>query len=257
MTGAGKPQTPNPGPPAVRKAALIAAGRGERLRREGIGLPKALVPIGGVPLVERVLRSAVEVGIGELACIFDAGTDSDRVERHCREVSGDLRLHIVRRTTPSSMESLFALAPHLQGERFLLLTVDAVFGPAVLPALLQAAVRHPDGDGILGIHGFIDDEKPLRVAAGADERITAIGPKAAASPLITAGLYIFSPSIFDEIEAARAARCGALRDFLGHLCDRGYRLYGARLPKTVDVDRPEDIRTAEAFVRRGFAEDWR
>jgi hypothetical protein len=44
-----------------------------------------------------------------------------------------------------------------------------------------------------------------------------------------------------------------LREFLGHLLASGYRLYGEPVPKTVDVDRPEDIAAAEAFIRSGFA----
>ena len=71
---------------------------------------------------------------------------------------------------------------------------------------------------------------------------------------MTAGVYVFDPAIFREIDAARAARYGALRQFLGHLLARGYRLYGEPISKTVDVDRPEDIAVAEAFVRSGFAE---
>jgi NDP-sugar pyrophosphorylase family protein len=86
---------------------------------------------------------------------------------------------------------------------------------------------------------------------GAD-RITAIGPGAEDSPLITAGLYVFSPRIFAEIDAARGARLTALRQFLAHLVAHDYGLYAAPLPKTIDVDRPEDVAAAEAFVRAGF-----
>jgi NDP-sugar pyrophosphorylase family protein len=242
-------------PSRVQRAALIAAGRGERLREAGIEVPKPLIPIAGVALIELVLGAVERVGIRTVSCIFNAEPEADAVERHCRQTLRSLELRIIRRTTPSSMESLFALAPLLQEGPFLLLTVDAVFGPAVLPALLDAVTSHPDADGIIGVHGFIEDEKPLHVTVGADDRITAIGPKAADSPQITAGLYVFAPRIFEEIDSAREARYGALREFLSHLCDRGYRLYAARLPKTVDVDRPEDIEAAEAFVRSGFAED--
>jgi NDP-sugar pyrophosphorylase family protein len=118
--------------------------------------------------------------------------------------------------------------------------------------LLRSAASHADADGILGVHDCLDDEKPLRLLVDADDRITAIGPKAAESPLITAGLYVFSPRIFAEIGAARRAGFTALREFLARLCDRAYRLYAAPLPTTVDVDRPQDVAAAEAFVASGF-----
>jgi len=40
----------------------------------------------------------------------------------------------------------------------------------------------------------------------------------------------------------------AFRQFLGLLVESGYRVYGIPVSKTVDVDYPEDIRKAEAFL---------
>jgi NDP-sugar pyrophosphorylase family protein len=236
------------------KAALIAAGHGDRLRRAGVRQTKPLVPVAGMPLIERVLGSLASVDIDEVAVILNADTESDAVEQHCRRALPHLNLDILRQTTPNSMESLFALAPYLRTGPFLLLTVDAIFGPRVLPALLDGWTAHPNADGALAVHGYIDDEKPLRVRTDSTQRITAIGTAAADSPLITAGLYLLTPRIFDEIAAARAAGYSALRVFLSHLCEHGYRLVAIPVPKTVDVDRPEDIAVAEDLIRNGFCE---
>ena len=235
------------------KAGLIAAGLGERLVAGGIETPKPLVPVAGKALVDHVLDAVAGAGIDEVACIFNAEPISDAVEAHCRGRAGGPRLTIVRRTTPSSMESLFTLAPHLAGERFLLLTVDAVFAPAVLRDFVAAAARQADADAVLAVTDFIDDEKPLYAALDGAGRLSAIGADAAGSRWITAGFYVFSPRVFAEIEAARHARFTALRQFLAHLLARGYRLAGAPMGKTLDVDRPQDIAAAEAFVRSGFA----
>jgi NDP-sugar pyrophosphorylase family protein len=236
---------------AMLKGALIAAGHGERLRRGGLTVPKPLVPIAGTPLIERVLTACAAVGIDEVACILNEEAESDAVELHCRRIA-QLDLRILRRTTPSSMESLFALAPHLQTSPFLLVTVDSVFGPRVLPTLLQGFADHPDAAGVLAVHTHIEDEKPLHLRIDDGQRIVAIGPAALDSPLITAGLYVFTPGIFAEIGGARAARYTALREFLAHLCERGYPLFAVHVEKTIDVDRPEDVVVAEAFIRSGF-----
>lgn len=233
------------------KAGLIAAGWGERLRAAGIAVPKPLVEVAGRPLVDHVLGAVAAAGIDEVACIFNE--EADAVEAHCRSRRGGPRLHIVRRTTPSSMESLFALAPHLLDGPALVLTVDAVFAPAVLVDFLAAAAQHAAADVVLAVTDFVDDEKPLRAALAADGRVTALGADAAASPLVTAGFYVFHPRVFAEIDAARAAQLTALRQFLGHLLQRGYRVDGVRTGKTMDVDRPQDIAAADAFVRSGFA----
>jgi NDP-sugar pyrophosphorylase family protein len=229
------------------KAAIIAAGRGDRLRAAGIAEPKPLVAVAGKPLIDHVLDAVAAAEILDVTCLFNE--DDDAVARHCRETRRDVRLRIVRRTTPSSMESLFTLAPHLAGERFLLLTVDAVFGPRLLPAFLARAT---DADVVLAVHRFVDDEKPLRVAADATGRVKALGAAAETSPFITAGLYVLEPRVFAEVEAARAAKLDALRQFFSHLLGRGYAFRAVEVEKTVDVDRPEDIAAAEAFVRSGY-----
>jgi NDP-sugar pyrophosphorylase family protein len=231
------------------KAGLIAAGLGERLRAAGITQPKPLVEVAGRPLVDRVLDAVAAAGIGEVACIFNDADDA--VEKHCRSRRVP-RLRVVRRTTPNSMESVFALAPLLNDAPFLLLTVDAVFAPAVLRDFLAAARPYAAADVVLAVTDFVDDEKPLRVALDADGTVTALGAAAAGSPLVTAGFYVFHPRVFREIDAARAARLAALRHWLGHLLRRGYRVHAVRTGKTVDVDRPQDIAAAAAFVRSGF-----
>jgi NDP-sugar pyrophosphorylase family protein len=232
------------------KAALIAAGLGERLRAAGIRVPKPLIEVAGKPLIDHVIDAAAAAGIDELVCIFNQ--EDDAVEHHCRRRSATPRLQIVRRTTPSSMESLFALAPHLGDQRFVLLTVDAVFAPAVLRDFLAAAAQRSAADVVLAVTDFVDDEKPLRIALAPDGRLTALGEQAVGSPLVTAGFYVLHPRVFVEIDAARTARYGALRQYLQHLFAHGYRMDGVRIGKTVDVDRPHDIAVADAFVRSGF-----
>jgi NDP-sugar pyrophosphorylase family protein len=232
------------------RAALIAAGRGERLRAGAAGVPKPLVRVAGKPLLDRVLEAAAAAGVDEVACLFNE--EDDAVAAHCAGLSLPLRVRIARRSTPSSMESLFALAPLLGDERFLLLTVDAVYAPHLLRDFLAAAGRYPSAAGVLAVTDFVDDEKPLRAAVDDEQRIAALGPAAAASPLVTAGLYVFDPCVFATVAAARAARLGALREWLAALLAAGYELRAAAIGKSVDVDRPEDVAVAEAFIRRGY-----
>jgi len=234
------------------KAGLIAAGLGERLRTGGIAVPKPLVEVAGRPLIDHVLAAVAAAGIDEVACILNAESETDAVEAYCRRRTAP-RLRVVRRTTPSSMESLFALAPLLDDGPFLLLTVDAVFAPDVLRDFLAAAAPRTAADVVLAVTDFVDDEKPLRLTVTPDGRVVALGEGAGASPLVTAGFYVFQPRVFAEVDAARAARLTALRQWLGFLRERGHRIDGVRIGKTVDVDRPQDIAVADAFVRSGFA----
>jgi NDP-sugar pyrophosphorylase family protein len=145
------------------------------------------------------------------------------------------------------MESLFALAPHLREDRFLLLTVDAIFGPSVLPDFLRTAAEYPDADGVLAVNDFIDDEKPLRVDLDRTARITAIGRDADKSPTITAGFYVLAPSIFAEIESAEGASLSALRQFLS----TSGAATGSAVPvprRSTSTDRTTSQRQRRSFV---------
>jgi NDP-sugar pyrophosphorylase family protein len=235
------------------RAAIIAAGRGERFRAAGVRTPKPLIEVAGVSLIDRTFDALAAAGIGEAVCLFNA--EDDAVERHCRRRGAPPRLEIVRRSTPSSMESLFALAPLFAGEhRLLLLTVDAVFSPATLRDFLATAESCVDADVVLALSSFVDDEKPLFVEIEETGRVIALGAGAAGSGLVTAGFYILHPRIFAEIDAARRAGLASLRQWFAHLIERGYRFHGVPAGKTIDVDRPEDVAAAEHFVRSGFRE---
>lgn len=234
------------------KAAIIAAGRGERLTAAGIPAPKPLVPVAGRALIDHVLAALEQAGIVGVACVVNE--ESAGIEDHCRRDWPQLSFAFVRRTTPNSMESLFTLAPLLAGDRFLLLTVDAVFAPETLGRFLDAAGRRADADVVLGITRFVDDEKPLYATIDGDGNVLALGDDGRASPWVTAGMYVVSPVVFAEIDTARRRRFTALRQFLGHLVARGYRVAGEPVGTCIDVDRPEDIAVAEAFIARGYAD---
>jgi len=62
-------------------------------------------------------------------------------------------------------------------------------------------------------------------------------------------LLLFQASYLSEIDAARAMKFKALRQFLGHLVDHGYPLHGVMVPKTIDVDVPGDIEKADAYLK--------
>src|SRR5271169_4168201 len=107
------------------KAGIIAAGEGSRLRSEGIVVPKPLVPVGGIPLIERLIRTLERHGISEIVCIVNEY--SLEVKNFVEEKKFSVPVRFVVKTTPSSMHSLFALAPYLNDDPFVLSTVDPIF----------------------------------------------------------------------------------------------------------------------------------
>lgn len=228
------------------KAGIIAAGLGERFRAAGITTPKPLIEVGGRTLLARAIDAAADAGAREIALIINA--EYAEVAEYAGRERWPVPVRLTVRTTPSSMESLFTLEPHLADSPFLLLTVDAIFAPGTLGALAEAG--HAAGPaGTLAITTFVDDEKPLRAALDREQRIVALGDAAAASSWVTSGMYFFYPVVFAHVAEARRRGLGALRHFLALLLAKGCRLGGFAVGKSVDVDRPEDVAVAERFLR--------
>ena len=173
------------------KMGIIAAGTGERLAAGGVRIPKPLVPIAGQPLIARAIAAGAAAGAGAVACIVN--DLHPEVARFLRAERWPVPVEVVVKTTPNSMESLFALAPHLDGDPFLLSTVDAVFAPAEVARFLAAASALDGSDGVLALTRHVDDEKPLWAAVDERSRITALGAAAAGGGFVTAGVYYFTP----------------------------------------------------------------
>ena len=231
------------------KAGIIAAGDGSRLKSEGISVPKPLVPVDGVPLIERLLSSFVRCGISEV--VFIVNEYSLEVKRYVEELRLPIPVTCVVETTPSSMHSLFALAPHLLDGQFLLSTVDSIFDEGDLAGFLHYAQQRTNVDGVLAVTDYVEDENPLYVRLDPAHRIVGFGANGAGEtpPWVTGGLYIFSPRIFQEIDTVLKDRVLRLRYFLTHLVRRGYMLEAFPFSKIVDVDHVNDIKAAEALLR--------
>ena len=228
------------------RAGILAAGRGERLRRQASDL-KPLARIGEQTLIEHVLNSMAAAGAAEVVVIINE--DSRAVRDHVARSDWPFALRWIVETTPTSMHSFLRLVETLAADGsdgpFLLSTVDTVTSPqayadfmkraSALNAAIALALTYPG-----------DDEKPLLVRMGNNARIENFGE----GEFATAGIYAVRPIILREAEAARRDGLEALRNFLQRLLERGYEIAGIPISESIDVDRPADLAAAETFLRQ-------
>jgi NDP-sugar pyrophosphorylase family protein len=226
--------------------AIIGAGDGSRLRDEGIATAKPLVRIRGVPLIERILRIADANGMSAAYLIINESFRAvkDFVESLNLAMTVDCRLL----STPSSMHTLFALAPMLEHEPFCLATVDSVFSADEFHQYLCCAKLEKEAHGVLAVTDYIKDERPLCVTFNSQKRITGFSDSAEDLVWATGGIYFFRPEIFDEMAPALDAGISRLRNFLRFLLTRGYILKAYPFSKIIDVDHASDIAEAEEFL---------
>jgi NDP-sugar pyrophosphorylase family protein len=227
---------------AVR-GGIIAAGEGSRLRRDGFAAPKPLVEVAGVPLIGAVLDNFEAAGVTSITVIVNederACVDWVRAHRASRDVE------FIVKTTASSLESFREITARGPAGPMLVSTVDAWCAAADFARFAAAAARRPDEATVLAVTPLVADEKPLWVTLGADGRVRSIGEPCGA--LVTAGVYRVSDRA-RHVESAPAL--GRLRDYLGWLLGRAEPMYGEIIETVVDVDRREDVASAEALAGR-------
>ena len=233
------------------RAGILAAGRGERLRKGSSDL-KPLVQVAGETLIEHVLNSMADAGASEVVIIIN--DDSAGVRDHVGQREWPFVLRWIVETTPTSMHSFLRLVEALSADGnagpFLLSTVDTVAGAQTYARFINEARQLTNAHLVLALTSPGNDEKPLLVRlAPQDSRVIAIGEAAAPSAYATAGVYAVRPIVLREAGAARRDEIDSLRNFLGRLLERGYSLAGLPIPHSIDVDHPADIETAETFLR--------
>jgi NDP-sugar pyrophosphorylase family protein len=223
---------------------IIAAGEGSRLRQSGFAMPKPMVPIAGVPLIESVIRNFRAARVGPLAIIVN------EQERPCidwvRRRFPDLDVEFIVKTTASSLESFGEVIRRHPGGRMLVSTVDAWCLQADFVRFVEAAARRPVDATVLAVTPLVADEKPLRVVMTADGRVAEIGGDA--GDLVSAGMYLVSHAVRTLAPPSGLAR---LRDFLSWLARSGAPLYGEIIEQVVDVDRADDVALAETLALSG------
>ncbi len=221
---------------------LIAAGTGSRFRQAGVDTVKPMIEVGGRPLLGWSLLQFAAAGIRDVSIIFNT-TSGPPCRRYLARGFDRMRFAVTCRDTASSFESFLAVLSAGRRERMLITTVDAIYLPGKMADLLAFADELPDDAIVLGVTDYIDDEKPLYAALDPDGRITALGGPA--GPRVTAGVYLLPCS---AARLGRGRSFPALRAFLGFLIDRGRPAYGFDIGTSIDVDRPRDLASAEAFI---------
>jgi NDP-sugar pyrophosphorylase family protein len=179
--------------PSSVPVILLAGGEGTRLRPFTTMLPKALVPLGGIPILDIIVGQLERQGFQEI--IVSAGYLADMIETHVRNRrpdTGKLRLSIVRESTPLGTAGCLSMVPNLSGS-FLVMNAD-VLTTLDFCALIDS---HRASDAVLTVAAI---ERVTRVEwgvleTGNDDRLMVYDEKPQRSMLISMGLYVCEPDV--------------------------------------------------------------
>jgi NDP-sugar pyrophosphorylase family protein len=228
--------------------AIIAAGEGSRLAKEGFTLPKPMVSLNGEMLIDRLISVFARNGAENIFIIINE--ESAELEQHLESLDPSLPIRITRKSTPSSLHSFYELLKNSDGvEAVCLTTTDTVFKEEEFKAYISAFETNKDIDGLMAVTTFIDDESPLFVDVDADNSITAFADKNEnKTPFISGGIYCLRGKALAVVNDAVESGTNRMRNFQRQLLTSGVKLKAYPFSKIVDVDHMADIDTAEHFL---------
>jgi CDP-L-myo-inositol myo-inositolphosphotransferase len=234
------------------KCLILAAGRGSRLGE--LGKHKPLIPLLGVPLIERVIRSAMDAGIREFYVV--GGYRGEELRAFLDELAGTLPIKLVH-IYNSEWErgnglSVLAAREFLM-EPFVLLMADHLFDPEILRALIsenrrpQKAVTLVVDERVKGTWVEEDDVTKVLIHDGS---VVDIGKDLQRYNAFDTGIFICSPVIFNVLEEeARHRRQITLTDGVRVLASkREVKAWSLRDGYWIDVDNPKALYRAERLL---------
>ncbi|HEY7295236.1 MAG TPA: NTP transferase domain-containing protein [Dehalococcoidia bacterium] len=229
---------------------ILAAGFGSRLGAASGGLPKALAPVLGRPLLSYTLEALAQAGVREAHVVL--GHRGAEVEAALAGFPmAGLALHTVWNAayTLANGSSLAAARLAVAGRPFLLLMADHLLSVEAIRRMADA--EHEFAIGV--DRGPLPPERladATRVRLRATGLVAAFGKRLRRWDGIDAGIFRCLPPVFGVIDelgidselSAIMTAVAARRPF--HAVD----LTGAFW---LDVDTPKDLATAEALLRHG------
>lgn len=228
------------------KFAIIAAGEGARLIKDGVNTPKPLITLQGTPIIERLVVLFASQGASSINIIInEQQPDTLQLLKRLQE---QYPINIVVKDTQSSMHSLYALSHLLRGERFCLTTVDTIFKEEEFAEYIKA-FKSGSSDALMAVTEYIDDEKPLYVDTDGKLSITAFSDTpTASSKYISGGIYGLQENALDILEQCINGGIERMRNFQRSLVANGLNLKAYPFKKIIDIDHAEDISKAEEFL---------
>lgn len=236
------------------KAIILAAGEGSRMRPLSYTRPKVMLPLANKPIVEHLLVEAIKAGIREF--IFIVGYCDEQV-RHYFGNGERWEASIEYCTQRKQLGTADALrmAEELVDGNFLMMNGDIIVNHQDIYRLTQKAentvsiIEVPDTTG-LGV-----------VELDGKDRVVRIYEKAAEPPshCANAGLYLFTPAIFDAVFQTPKSPRGEyeITTSLQLLIARGQPVLAHQIAHWLNLTYPWNLLDAnESLLEEAEAKNW-
>ena len=246
------------------KVVIMAGGRGKRIAELFPDIPKPLIPIDGMPILEREIRSLSSQGFKDI--ILTVGYLADKIVDYFGDGSqwGVKIAYFIEKTPLGNAGALFRLREEIGDDPFLLLNADAAFDvdfnrmldyhreKGGLVTIFTHPNSHPYDSGLIVAD---EDAKVVAWLSKEDERPQWYDNR------VNAGLHIMDPKALDlclkdlDIDENTHFPVGKVdldRQILKPLCGTGQMVCYDSPEYVKDMGTPDRFHLVEADYRNGI-----
>ena len=241
----------------INECLILAAGNGSRIASVSGGVPKPLVRLRGMPLLEHVITSCQEAGITRFVIVV--GYRADLIRRWFAERRLDgISVTLIENPDYHKANGVSAsVAKDELHNPFLLLMSAHIFEPNTAKALTQQPLT--DGEVILAVDHNVDRvfglDDATKVKCEADH-IIEIGKDLARYDALDTEMFLYSPALFHRLESAKRDGNCSLSDGMRQLArEQKLRAFNIGAAHWQDVDSPEALAHAESIFDVDFSEN--
>lgn len=228
------------------QAVILAAGKGSRLHPITLNRTKAMVPILGKPIVERVMETLIENGIRDFILVI-SGEDSE-VGRYFRQrAAPDISLKYVVQPERLGMANALSLAEPYIRDTFILSACDNLV-PREHVAQLLATHQARQAEATLSL---MEIDPALAGRTGVVELrdgfirriVEKPAPDEAPSNVGSLPLYVFSRKLLDYLPEVKISTRGEyeLQDAIQMLIDRTGQVTGVFTTSRLQLTNAADL----------------
>ena len=219
------------------KAVILAAGEGIRMRPLTYTRPKVMLPIANKPILEHLLIEVKKAGISEF--IFIVGYHDEQVRDYFGD-GGKWGINIAystQRQQSGTADALKTVERFVDGN-FLMINGDIIISQQDISSLIN---KRKNTLGVVEVENTLD----LGIVEVSEDKVVHIYEKVKEPPshMANAGLYLFTPDIFDAISKTPRSPRGEyeITDSIQLMIDKGQHVSYQEISHWLDLSYPWDL----------------
>jgi len=231
----------------TKKAVILAAGEGKRLRPFTETMPKVMLPVANKPVLEYVFDSVRKSGIEEIIVVV--GYKKEVIMEYFKNYKNIIITYVTQDKQLGTAHALLQAKKYIK-DSFIVLAGDNIIDPGSISklqkdkaeyALLIKEHPHPSKYGVV----FVENRGIRRIVEK---------PKEDIGRYISTGIYKLPRSVFTDIEQCTSEGAHALSSVIQSLVDKRKHINTIFAKSWMDIVYPWDLISVNEVMIQGTSE---